>query len=154
MNLFTKRNLLIAAAVPVLIFFALIAYLLNNGGGAAPAPTSTPVPSETPAPTPSVEVFDEDHGADGEAQSKAFGREYPVMRHLPYELPYWSVELASQDLSDGTIDLLATVYVLPNADEAGTVQKQRPYIDAWLKKVGQEPGTYELDIQTFNIDSY
>lgn len=125
---------------------ALVLTMTSRDDASRPAPEATaspPAPSASPDPSlpPAAErVYEENIESLEDAN--------PVVARVPKQTPYWRVELLGSGRRDGKLVLDATVYVKPGGDKQRAIQKQRPFIEGWLKEIGQAPGTYVLDMRT------
>ncbi|HEY8108905.1 MAG TPA: hypothetical protein VIF43_02770 [Patescibacteria group bacterium] len=104
-----------------------------------------PVPSMSPSGTPSVSPLATKVYKESVEDAE---EENPVVSRVPKLTLYWRVELLGSGRRDGKLVIDATVYVKPGQDKQFAIRKQRPFIEGWLKDVGQAPGTYVLKMKT------
>ena len=134
-----NRRLIVFGGVGDIAAFAAAVLLFSNND---PTPVP-PIVSDTPSATPAA---DTDHSGHSHESDPAFAAKYPVLRLLPHEKMWWRVDLGSDELGDGTVDLQAFVFVGPGGDNDAILATQEPFIRAWIEQTGQAKDTYELEL--------
>lgn len=115
----------------------------SRDSGDRPDPVQSVPPSVVPStsPSPLEATVYEENIEDAEEKN-------PVVAQVPKQTPYWRAELLGSGRQDGKIVIDVTVYVKPGQDKQRAIERQRPYVERWLKGIGQRAGTYVLKIGT------
>ncbi len=139
-----RRRLLLLGVGVVMIFITAAVVLVSNVNPSNPEPTPSPKPSETSTPSPTPiprEALEPDH--DHDDGTVELSERFPAVRALPQSGPYWSLALDGP-IRDNKVSIKATVYVGPGQEASEAIAKQRPYVESWLRGIGQASGTYVL----------
>lgn len=138
----SPRQILIIGSVTLILITGVVGMLL--GGKQEPVSTVAR-PTETPTAPPTISLTP---GAKDEGGPVVdFSLSYPAIQRLPYGTPYWRVEIRGE-VVNGKLPIDGYAFVTPGGDESAAMAKQRPFIEQWLTSIGQQPGTYELQMFT------
>jgi hypothetical protein len=142
-----RKKLIIAGIITVLLILGGVTAVLVAGSGKTPATAprvaTTAAPTPSPLPSVSPEKIKAEEGPD-------FSSRYPALARLPHLTRYWELRV-NGEVTD-TLQLQAVVFYTAGQNPEQRANEQRPYIERYLKSIGQPAGTYTLEIQTREIN--
>jgi hypothetical protein len=140
-----RRPLILFAIVVTAILLTTLIVLTVFSLQPKPKPvTPRPTGVGTPSPTPSVPPeSQEEHAREA---SLAADTKQPFVKVLPKRTPYWSLTYGGK--TGGLYLFVAHVFYARGQDPQQVIDKQRPYIEQFVKSIGQPDGTYTIQYAT------
>lgn len=139
-----KRLLVIFIAIIVVLLVGAALLILQNGERPAPAvssPSTTPSPTVSGSPSP-TELPNVHSNSEGEHAAETAAN--PILRALPYQNSYWSIDLGGSRKGKYVVE--AVIFYHPGVDDPNQkIEQQKPYIQQFLDSTGQPSGTYEVE---------
>lgn len=135
----SKRRLIVIAAVGS-VFLLTVIIVVILFAGRKPAPSPPPAVFETsPSASP-------DEPAEGDARAEAAnlaeGEANPILRAVPYRTGYY--RLTFDGVENDKYIVRAIIYINDGEDGQAEIEKQKPFIIDYLRRSGQQDGTYTV----------
>lgn len=140
-----KKFLLIAVPAVAVLLFAVAAVVLFSNKRPAP-PEITPGPSPAPTAPASPSLLPGQVGNLEQVQRQDPQDKNPVLNKLPKKTDFWTLDVKGRD-QNGYI-LIAHVFYVRGQDPQAAIDRQRPYIEQFVKSTGQPDGTYTIQYAT------
>jgi hypothetical protein len=146
----TRTKLIISALVVIAVTVAAVLYAALAKKPPTPVPEITASPAETPTSTPLAN----DPSVVVEEDIEGLQARYPVLTKVPKVTAYWELEYLGGEVVDSKVPLKVTIFIIPSKGKDEQIEVQNRYIQKWLADIGQQAGTYTLNISTDEIEGY
>ena len=138
-----KRTTIIVLVISVLMLIGLgvSLFLVNNQNQSPPSAAN---------PSPADEHFHEAVSEEARAAKEAEQTNNPILKALPYDNSYWSLEFGGQE--NGKYIIIARVLVGSTATAETVIAQQRPFVEQFLAATGQPSDSYSVRYAPEKLD--